>query len=344
MPNGQLLAMMMVDSTHINFGGQAGILQLIGKEGDILWEFTHASEDYITHHDAEMLPNGNILTLVWERKAREEAARAGSQLGIDVYPEAVIEVDPKTNQIVWEWHAWDHLVQAADRTRDNYGDIAEHPGLIDLNYVTEHKGDIMHANGLAYDPQRDLIFLTINWFSEVWVIDHSTTTAEAATGQGGSYGKGGDLVYRFGNPSAYKNPEGKRLFDYVHSPIFVEHTAAPFSHMLVFSNRLDGQEQSMVYELDLSGELALEARTDNEPEVVWSFGHPDLYGGRISGAARQANGNTLVTEGDFGIWEVAPDKEVVWKFKGEGAFFWRAYPFQRDAPAIKSLFSKEQTP
>ena len=29
---------------------------------------------------------------------------------------------------------------------------------------------------------------------------------------GGNYGKGGDLVYRFGNPSAYNNESGERLF------------------------------------------------------------------------------------------------------------------------------------
>lgn len=337
MPDGKLLTMMTVDSTDINFGGQAGILQLLAKDGTVEWEFTHASDNYITHHDAEMLPNGNILTLVWERKSAEDALKAGSQLGIDVYPEAVIEINPSSNEIVWEWHAWDHLVQEADSSKENYGNIAEHPELINLNFATKYKGDIMHANGLAYDPERKLIFLTINWFSEVWVIDHSTTTAEAASHTGGRYQKGGDLVYRFGNPRAYNNNEGDPLFDHVHTPFFVEDDEKPYSRLLVFSNNMGGKKQSVVYELDLSGELSLKPHTNNEPPVVWSFTDPELYGGRISGAARQANGNTLITEGDFGIWEVTPDKEVVWKFKGEGEFFWRAYPYERTADAIKAI-------
>ncbi len=337
MPDGKLLTMMTVDSTNINFGGQAGIIQLIAKDGTVNWEFTHASDNYITHHDAEMLPNGNILTLVWERKSAAEALKAGSQLGIDVYPESVIEINPSSNEIVWEWHAWDHLVQEADASKENYGAVAEHPELINLNFATSYKGDIMHANGLTYDPERKLIYLTINWFSEVWVIDHSTTTVEAASHEGGMYQKGGDLVYRFGNPRAYNNNEGDPLFDHVHTPLFVEDVGEPYSYLLVFSNNMGGKKQSVVYELDLSGDFTLKPQTNNEPPVVWSFTDPDLYGGRISGAARQANGNTLITEGDFGIWEVTPDKEVVWKFKGEGEFFWRAYPYEWTADGIKAI-------
>lgn len=337
MPNGMLLAMMIADSTITNFGGQAGMVQLITKDGKVDWEFTHASENYIIHHDAEMIPNGNIITLVWERKTKDQALENGSSLDIDLYPEAIIEINPKTNKIVWEWHAWDHLIQEHDPSKKNYGEVSQHPQLINLNYATTPNGDIMHANGITYDPMRDLIYLSVNWFSEVWVIDHSTTTAEAASNFGGNYGKGGELVFRFGNPSAYNNPEGVRLFDHVHSPIFVEHDIKPYSHMLVFSNKLNGKEQSIVYELDLSGDLTLLPFKDNEPQVLWSFTDPELYGGRISSAVRQSNGNTLITEGDFGIWEVSPDKEVVWKFEGEGSFFWRAYPYERKAEGIKAI-------
>ena len=30
----------------------------------------------------------------------------------------------------------------------------------------------MHANGLYYDPERDVIFVSVNFYSEVWVVPH----------------------------------------------------------------------------------------------------------------------------------------------------------------------------
>ncbi|MGC8644373.1 MAG: hypothetical protein ACP5XB_31305, partial [Isosphaeraceae bacterium] len=50
----------------------------------------------------------------------------------------------------------------------------------------------------------DQILLSVHSFSEIWIIDHGTTTAEAATHKGGRSGKGGDLLYRWGNPQAYR--------------------------------------------------------------------------------------------------------------------------------------------
>ena len=44
------------------------------------------------------------------------------------------------------------------------------------------------------------------------MIDHSTTTSEAQSDTGGNYNKGGDLIYRFGNPNTY-NSLGDKIFD-----------------------------------------------------------------------------------------------------------------------------------
>ena len=64
--------------------------------------------------------------------------------------------------------------------------------------------DWLHINSVAYNPDLDQIMLSVFEFSEIWIIDHGTTTAEAAGHEGGKYGKGGDLLYRWGNPRAYR--------------------------------------------------------------------------------------------------------------------------------------------
>ena len=333
LPDERLLASLEAETPKITFGGQGGKLQFTDKDGNVLWNFDYSSEEAETHHDVELLPNGNVIALVWEKRAADVAENAGSNLGIAVYPEAVIEVNPETNEIVWEWHAWDHLIQDHDDTKENYGNVGEHPELIDLNYVPQEDGDIMHANALTYDALNDLIYISINFYHEVWVIDHSTTTEEAAGHTGGNFNKGGDLIYRFGNPEAYRNTAGTRLFYNNHYPNLLQ--GDDLGKMLIYSNG-NGLDQSTVYELQLPGSFSLLPDTDNEPQVSWSFTHPDLFAPKVSGAVKLPNGNILITEGDFGLWEVTRDGEVVWKYSAPG-FYWRAYHYNKDAPEIMAL-------
>jgi hypothetical protein len=339
LPNGKLLASLESDDPQIKLGGKGGRLQMIAPVETLEWDFIYSSAEGETHHDVELLPNGNVIAMVWERLTAAEAEQAGFMLEEDVFPESIIEINPATDEIVWEWHSWDHLIQDHDATKDNYGVISEHPELIDLNYVPnsgtspEVKGDIMHANAIAYDEVNDVILLSANFYSEVWAIDHSTSTEEAAGHSGGNYSKGGDLIYRFGNPGTYQNSAGTRLFYNNHFPNLLK--GEDQGKLLIFSNG-NGFDQSTVYELELPLVYTLQANTNNEPKVTWSFTDPDLYSGKVSGADPLPNGNILITEGDFGFWEVTREKEVVWKCNSQG-FFWRAYHYSKDAPEIKIL-------
>ncbi|WP_373518546.1 aryl-sulfate sulfotransferase [Pricia sp.] len=333
LPNGKLLAMLEDNDAQLKLGGFGGKILLLSKDGDVEWDFKFSSEDFIAHHDAEMLPNGNIIFQVWERKSAESAVEAGYHSDMELIVDAIFEIDPSSDEIVWQWHAWDHLVQMHDSLKSNFGDVGSNPQLVDLNYVADDTGDIMHANGLTYDAENDIIFLSVNFYSEIWVIDHSTTTDQASMHTGGRLNKGGDLIYRFGNPEAYQNTKGKRLFDHQHYPNLLD--GPDLGNMLVFSNG-STENQSTVYELQLPKTFSLDPAVDNEPNVVWSFTHPELYAPKVSGAERLPNGNTLITEGDFGIWEVTYDKQVVWKYKEKG-FYWRGYHFDKDSEAIKNL-------
>ncbi len=331
--NGKLLVSAQVDAPFLTFGGQAGEIQILAKDGTIDWNYVYSSEEAETHHDVELLPNGNILAMVWEKRSVEEAQEAGSSQDIALYPEALIEINPDNDEIVWEWHAWDHLIQDFDETANNYGVIAENPNRIDINYFPEENGDIMHANGIGYDAVNDLIYISVNFFSEVWVIDHSTTTIQAAGQVGGNYSQGGDLIYRFGNPEAYDNPMGERRFINNHYPNLGTGVDAGKIH--IFTNGGD-TERSTAYEFQLPEVLTLLPNTDNEPVVTWSFSHPDLYSPKVSGVVKLPSGNRLITEGDYGYWEVTDAGEVVWKFHADG-FFWRGYHYAKDAPEILTL-------
>jgi len=339
LPNGKLLAALESDDPKMPWGGKGGRIQFVEPDGTISWDYILSTEYRELHHDIEILPNGNIIALVWNKINPEDALNEGFMLDEAIYPESVIEINPDTDEIVWEWNSMDHLIQDYDDTKNNYGTVSENPQLIDLNYTPQDdslppvSGDIMHANAIAYDEVNDIIVISVNSYSEVWFIDHSTTTEEAATHAGGNYGKGGDLIYRFGNPKTYKNPEGDRLFHNNHFPNLLK--GENQGKLLIFSNGND-IKQSTVYELELPTTFDLKPNFNNEPSITWSFTDPNLYSGKVSGAVILENGNILITEGDFGFWEVTREKEVIWKFHAEG-FFWRGYHYLKDAPEINLL-------
>jgi hypothetical protein len=338
LPDGRLLGLFKISEPNFSFGGYAGILRILNIDGSVDWEYAYASSDYISHHDVEMMPNGNVLFLAWEKIEVEKANEAGVNTERIIYPESLIEVDPETNDIVWEWHSFDHIIQDIFPESSSYGIINENPQLININYGgASNNGDVMHANGIDYDAQNDIIYISVNRYSEVWVIDHSTTISLAKTNKGGKYNKGGDLLYRFGNPETYNNSFGERLFYKNHFPNLLENDVPGVGNFLIYNNGIE-IEQSTVYELKIPAPLELKVDANNEPEIIWSFSDTTLFNPNISGAVRLKNGNTLICEGGYGFWEVTKEGEIAWKYNGGvDVSFWRCYDFDLYSSAIINL-------
>jgi hypothetical protein len=339
LPDGKSIGMFKRTDPVINFGGYGGIVKIFDENGTESWNYDYTNGDDIAHHDVEMLPNGNVIFLVWEEIDAAEVQAAGVDFNSNVYTETLIEVNPSTNQVVWEWHSWDHIIQNHDPNAAHYGSIANNPQRININYNINSNGDFMHANGISYDTAKDVIYISVNYFSEVWVVDHSTTISEASSSLGGNYNKGGDLLYRFGNPSAYNNSTGTRIFYNNHFPNLLKNDVPGAGNMLVYSNLgPNGLEQSSVYEMMLPEPFSLLPNVNNEPTIVWSFTDEDLFFSKISGADRLLNGNTLICEGDFGMWEVTTDGEVVWKYESD-VRVWRAYGHELGSSELEYIIN-----
>lgn len=65
--DGRLLAMLESENPELTLGGFGGLISLLDKNGTVEWSFEYSNENHIAHHDAQMLPNGNILFLSWEK-------------------------------------------------------------------------------------------------------------------------------------------------------------------------------------------------------------------------------------------------------------------------------------
>jgi hypothetical protein len=307
-------------------------LQQLDWDGNLVWDFSMDDSVYNQHHDIEPLPNGNVLVLVRESKTPAEAIAAGRDplriTGSDVKTEAVLEIHPippDDGEIVWEWHLWDHLVQDFDVTKPDYGVIAEHPERFDINYGPTGPGWI-HGNSVFHDAEFDHVFLSSRYWSELWVIDHSTTSEEAAGSSGGNSGKGGDLLYRWGNPEAYGRGTlaDQRLFE-PHDAQRIPVGLPGEGNILVFNNGFSRPEgtyssaEELVPPLDEFGVYTIGPVEPFEPEgPVWTYvGDPpeSFYSQGISGLDRRPEGTTLICEGRSGhLFEVTPAGEIVWDY------------------------------
>ena len=434
------------DDQSFRGGGIGGMIERIAPDGEVLWRYRMADEDRCQHHDIEVLENGNVLMIAWERKSAEEAiAKGRDPRGVGsqgLWSGAIYEVKPvgkDGGEIVWSWHAWDHLVQDLDPDKPDHAVLADRPGRIDVNVAFvppseisdeereaqerrrkqmaalgyggggaeddddeeerdddeprakdwdrsgdgmhtnaidhgpaldpfvppsalsdeerkkqmaalgyggggdeedeeekdddkprakdwDRSGDWMHTNAIDHHPALDLIVLSSPELGELLVIDHSTTAEESRGSTGGRRGRGGDILWRWGNPANHGagTEADKRLF-YQHDPRWIAVGVEGVSPRLtVFNNgggRQDGSSFSEVLELELAmdGEAGFareESGAFGPAEPSWSYSDGEtFFSAFISGAARLASGNTLVCSGVIGrIFEVTSDGEIVWDY------------------------------
>ncbi len=251
MPNGDILrAGLLPANPRMHASGSSGILERFNWAGERTWFYKLNTNQYRSHHDFEVLPNGNILLIAWEYHTKADAIANGRDPKTieqgSLWPDVVLEIKPRPRSggdIVWKWSIWDHMLQNRDPNKPNYMNPAKHPERIDINYRREGTGqggfpaDWAHTNAIDYDPITDQIMLSPREFSELWVIDHSTTTAEARGSKGGKHGKGGDLLYRWGNPAAYKQGTFQdQVLSYQHDTQFIKPGLRGEGNFLVFNN------------------------------------------------------------------------------------------------------------
>jgi hypothetical protein len=332
LPDSSVLRPSMDPAGVFQAGGAGGRIQRIDGTDVVVWDFLFSNSDHQQHHDIEPMPDGNVLLIAWERKTQAEAEALGRQvIDRDMWPTLIVEVEPAGpygGTVVWEWHAWDHLIQDVDAGLPNYGVVAEHPELIDINCGTvgPEGCDWLHANAIDYNPGFDQILFSSKKMNEFYVIDHSTTSEETAGRTGGNSGMGGDILYRWGNPQAYDRGDAAgQYYHVVHGANWIDDGLPGAGHILTFDNGdRPGyvNDYSTVAEIvppvDEFGHYTIGPTTPFGPDApVWAHGGPGgYYGGpRQCGAFRLPNGNTLISLSPGGvIFEVTAAGVTVWQY------------------------------
>ena len=335
LPNGNLIRAGRKDTSTITFGGVGGIVEMFDWDGNLVWEFVYSSDDYRLHHDIYPMPNGNILVLAATVMSNEETILAGrdpnlvSGAGI-LYNEQILEIKPiGTNDysIEWEWNFNDHLIQDYDDTKNNYGVIEEHPEKLDINFLNDRipAENWLHVNSIQYDETLDQIVISSRNLSELFIIDHSTTTEEASGDIGGTYGKGGDFLYRWGNPVAYRqgNEDNRTLFGQ-HFPHIIKPGLKDEGKIILFNNGTDREpafSEVMIFSAPTTspGIYTYEPDSSYGPEAAeftYSSNEDNNFtSGILSGAIRLPNENLLICDGNSGrLFEITATNDIVWNY------------------------------
>jgi hypothetical protein len=309
--------------------GQGGV-QVIAYNGTTLWNYHYTRDAGYATHDLSILPNGDFLLIMQDVKSAAQAIQKGRDPSTiwfgNFNPNFIIQVHqtgPTSGDIVWEWHIWDHMIQDFDATKDNYGNVSQHPELADINCDYWWNVGWPYMNSIDYNPQNDQILLSAHNCDEIWIIDHSTTTEEAASHTGGTYGHGGDLLYRWGNPQAYNRGTAADEKLYLqHQVCWVKPGLPHAGNILIFSN---GNNRPGGY-LSSCDEFTPAINNDTgeyyeppsgEPygpaNLTWQFMLPqNLFSDGFGGAQRMLNGDTFITSGWTGTFiRVTPDKQII---------------------------------
>ncbi len=341
MDNGDLVRTRSHQTGQFLGGGLGGIIERFDWEGNLIWNDTIASFTHHHHHDIAVLPNGNILAILWEKWFAEDAIARGQLPELaseEIWVTRVVELLPlpgSGSEIVWSWSPWEHLIQSTDLALPHYGQPADHPERFDVNFeaIPESGGagigqeaayDWMHVNSIHYHPERDEIVLSSRHWNEVWIIDHSTTTEEAAGSSGGQHGKGGDLLWRWGNPGAYgQGNETNQQFFGQHDAQFIDNPEG--LSVSVYNNGLgrpDGNYSTVQHipiPLDEDGGFDSPMNEAFGPETaIWTFPTiPDFtfYSPNISGYTHLDDGHHLICQGADGrFFELDETGNLVWEY------------------------------
>lgn len=353
-PSGNIVRGAEYSGNQINGAAVGGMVQELDANGDVVWEYIYSNSQHVSHHDLCLMPNGNVLLIAWEYIDNDDLVEIGYDDDDNKYATHFIELQPNGSSadIVWEWHIKDHLIQDVDSELPNYGVISEHPELMNINVEVSTSGggpggggaanDWFHCNGIDYNEALDQIVFSSRFLSEVLIIDHSTTTEEAASHSGGNSGMGGDFIYRWGHPENYDTAGDQILTAACHDARWIIDDGRPNGGFIQIFNNSGNNGASAIDAIDapVNGyNYDLTPGQQYEP-ASYSWRHNCIASASgQSSSDRMSNGNVFVNlAGGMGgagyMYEADEDDNVVFQYN---AGTHKAFRYECDHPGIQAL-------
>ncbi|HNB82697.1 MAG TPA: T9SS type A sorting domain-containing protein, partial [Chitinophagaceae bacterium] len=203
-----------------------------------------------------------------------------------------------------------------DNTKPNYvpaAQMVDHPESLNINY--KQTKDWMHMNGVDYNPILDQVAFSSHNLNEWYIVDHSTTTAEAAGHTGGNSGKGGDILFRWGNPAAY-GATGTAILNVTHDAHWIPEGVPNAGRLVGFNNKGVSASQSAIDQITTPVSGYTYTKTAGQPfaPATYDARHAcNGYSSNMGNSQQLPNGNMLVCIATAGkIYEINSAGTQLW--------------------------------
>ena len=304
----------LLPNGHLLYVGPNRTIIEYDWDGNVVW--THEGIGSI--NDMRWLPNNNRLLLAhepipdeyqqqvedveiapwWPPRNRGSEER---QQGADIY-----EVTPD-KEVVWEWHAYNHL---------------------DLNRFSPitPEGDWLHVNSIAPLPENRWfdagderfrpgnLLVNARNIDTFYIIDKETK----------------EVVWE--STHTYKGGMA-----HSHEPEMIEKGLPGAGNIILFDNGLFPRHRTH------SGQTFIMEIDPATKEIVWKYeteGYANLkfFSKTMGSQKRLPNGNTFIAEDNTGrLFQVKPDGEIVWEYVNRGGTA-RPFPVPYDfTPQLRAL-------
>ena len=304
LPNGNVL---------VQRGGmmsQDGVLEEYDWEHGLAWQFIPEGAIPHTHylgphHDVWRRADGNTLTICREAVPPEHLKRVREPTWQNqtLYGDAILEVSP-AGEVVWEWHAYEHL-------DINHYRLLASPGW----HAGPHNStvcDWTHVNTVRSLPENKWfdagderfrpgnVMISPRQLDTVYLIDRQT----------------GEVVWEYSG-DYFGGLSGQ------HEPHMIPRGIPGEGNVLIFDNGASPWK-----DLGHAGRSYVLEVNPATRELVWVYENGEQFHATYtSSAQRLANGNTLICESaGRRVFEVTPDKETVWEHVGRSPRSYR-YPY-----------------
>ena len=307
-------------------GGAGATIERKTWDNESLWSYTLNDSTGRLHHDFIPLNNGHVIAIAWEKFDSLDCIAAGrlpeNLTSEGMWSDRLIELAPDSlggAEIIWEWRAWDHLVQDHDSTLANFGTIADHSNRIDINFGMPSSAapDWLHMNSIDIQPGTGHILLSVPTFDELWILDRNDSEA--------------GLKWRWGNPEAHGvgDPEAQQLH-YQHSAHWLDapylQNSPDYGKIAVFNNRNPGATGPYSSAHLIQPQWNDSAGTFVESDGVfapesfdWTWTAPtptDFFSSGLSNFERLPNGNNLILSGRTGeVFEFTAAGDTAWRYR-----------------------------